>query len=143
MLKHLGYAGRESVVDMPKVKSLTYALAVIAFFIPMGAHAFVGAVKVACPNNNCDAVSLGQICDTMRAGSFPVGLSCENTATPGRGTPRACGAAGGTCTPFGALVRTDLLGSYCFGSNIGGNNDAVVTCNTTAQNTADEERTRK
>lgn len=129
MLKRLGY--------------LTYALAVIAFFLPMGAHAFVGAVKVACPSNNCDAVNLGQICDTMAAGSFPVGLSCENTATPGRGTRVACGATGGICTPFGALIRGDLLGSYCFGSNIGGTNDAVVICNTSAPNTADEERIKK
>lgn len=122
---------------MPKRLGLAYALAVIGLFIPVGAHAFVGAVKVACGANNCDNVTLGQICDTMSAGSFPIGLSCENTATPGRGTPGspfACGAAGGTCTPFGVLARHDQLGSYCFGSQIGGNNDAVVMCDTSQLN---------
>ena len=118
--------------NMLKTMSLTYALAAIAPFLPIEAHAFNGAVKVACGNNNCDNVNLGQICDTFVPGSKPVGLSCENTANPGptSGTPRACGVAGGTCTPFGALLREDKLGSYCFGSSIGGDNDAVVICDT-------------
>ncbi len=85
-------------------------------------------MKVACGGNNCDNVTLGQICDTFVLNSEPIGLSCENTATPGRGTAVLCGIGGGTCTPFGGLVRNDLLGSYCFGSSIGGTNDAVVTC---------------
>lgn len=75
--------------DIPKMISLTYALAAIAFFFPIAAHAAERAVKVACGDNNCDNVALGQICDTTAVGSEPIALSCENTATPGRGTPRA------------------------------------------------------
>jgi hypothetical protein len=119
--------------DMSKTMFLTYAIAAIAFFLPMAAHATEGAVKVACGANNCDNVTLGQICDTFSPGSEPIGLSCENTATPGRGLPRPCGASGGTCTPFGALSRSNVLGTYCFGSNIGGDNDAVVICDTTPE----------
>lgn len=121
------------------LKRLGYAIAAIAFFLPIGANAFVGAVKIDCPANNCDLVNLGQICDTMSVGSRPIGLSCENTATPGRGVPRVCGVIApdgrrGTCTPFGALVRGDLLGSYCFGSPVGEANDAVVICDTSPLN---------
>src|SRR5688500_9683317 len=116
---------------MPKMISSTHVLEAIAIFLPIAAHAAEGSVKVACCDNNCDNVELGQICDTFSLGSEPIALSCENIATPGRGTARSCGAAGGTCTAFGGLIRVDLLGSYCFGSNIGGTNDAVVTCDTT------------
>lgn len=121
---------------MTIVKKATFsmcALATIALVLPAAAHASEGAVKVACGANNCDNVTLGQICDTFVLNSEPIGLSCENTATPGRGTAVPCGIGGGTCTPFGGLVRNDLLGSYCFGSSIGGTNDAVVTCDTTPE----------
>lgn len=119
---------------MPKRLGLMYAIAVIAFLVPLGAHATVGAVLVACRANNCDAVKLGEICDTFQGGSFPIGVSCENVATPGRGTPVTCGAAGSICTPYFRLTRDDFLGSYCFGSQIGGNNDAVVMCDTSSLN---------
>jgi hypothetical protein len=130
---HIRTRMEETMRDMPKTMSLTNALAAIALFLPMAAHAAEGAVKVACGTNNCDLVSLGQICDTFSPGSEPIALSCENTATPGRGVLRACGAGGGTCRPFGGLVGGDLLGSYCFGSPIGADNDAVVMCDTTPE----------
>jgi hypothetical protein len=120
-------------LDMPKMMSLKNAIAVIAFFFPIEANAFVGAVKVDCPDNNCDAVTLGEICNTMANGSHPIGLSCENTATPGRGVPdRTCGVFNGkfgTCTQR-PLFRNDVLGSHCFGSPVGEANDAVVICDT-------------
>jgi hypothetical protein len=120
--------------DTPKTMLVTNALAAIALFLPMAAHAFEGAVKVACGGNNCDLVSLGQICDTFSRGSEPVAIACENVATPGRGVLRVCGGGGGTCRPFGGLFRSDLLGSYCFGTPGGiSANDAVVTCDTTPE----------
>lgn len=121
---------------MTIVKKATFsmcALATIALGLPAAAHAGEGAVKVACGDNNCDNVTLGQVCDTFVPSSEPIGLSCENTATPGGGTPRLCGIMGGTCTPFGGLLRGDRLGAYCFGSAIGGDNDAVVICDTTPE----------
>jgi hypothetical protein len=115
------------------------ALATIALVLPAAAHAGEGAVKVACGDNNCDNVTLGAVCDTFSIGSEPVALSCENTATPGGGTPKPCGAAQGTCTSS-ALSRPNPLGFYCFGSPIGGDNDAVVICDTTPEpiRTADD-----
>jgi len=73
------------------------------------AYAREGAVKVDC--NNCDGVSLGNICDTYSAGSELVAIACEAVATPGRGSLKNCGSDGNTCRPFFNLVRNDLLGS--------------------------------
>lgn len=119
--------------NLLKAMFLACALAASASVLPTAAYAAEGAVKVACGQNNCDNVTLGQVCNTFVLGSEPIGLSCENTATPGRGTPTPCGVGGGTCVPFGGLARGDLLGSYCFGSAIGGDNDAVVICDTTPE----------
>jgi hypothetical protein len=127
--------------SLPKAMFLACALAAIASVLPTAAYAAEGAVKVACGQNNCDNVTLGQICDTFVPGSEPIALSCENTATPGSGTPAPCGAGGGTCRSFGGLARSNLLGSYCFGSNIGGDNDAVVICDTTPEARYNQDRT--
>jgi hypothetical protein len=90
-----------SVVDMPNVKSLTYAIAVIAFFLPIGANAFVGAVKVACPGNDCDSVNLGQICDTMAPGapsdSPARTLRLQAGEPPGPAEQQPAGPAGPVC----------------------------------------------
>lgn len=117
--------------------TISCALAVAAASLPIAAHASEGAVKVDC-KNNCDNVTLGQICDTFSLGSEPIGLSCENTANPGRGTLRSCGAGGTTCRVFGSLIRGDLLGSYCYGNGPG--NNSLVICDTTPEafNAADE-----
>lgn len=107
-----------------KIVSMLYTFSALATFFPSVASASIGAVKVDC-NDGCDAVSLGQICDTYRVFSVPTAVACENVGNPGRGGLVSCGAIG-TCRPFGDLIRGDLLGSYCFGNGPG--NDAVVMC---------------
>jgi hypothetical protein len=81
-----------------------------------------GFVKVEC-NGNCSNVNLGQICDKYALNSVPVAVGCDDTAWPGSGGSSACG--GSTCTPWGAVFRSDPLGAYCAD---GAFNDAVVTC---------------
>lgn len=92
--------------------------------ISSSVYALEGAVKVECWYN-CDNVTLGQACDSFYAGSKPIAIACDDSADPGRGTQSRCG--NGFCTPYGALVRTDLVGAYC---KDGGGNDAIVTCAT-------------
>jgi hypothetical protein len=89
----------------------------------------VGSIKVDC-EGECNNVRLGDICDSFSPGSLPVAVACDDTADPGRtfgtvecGNPQAKRRP--TCSPYGLLVRSDLLGDYC--SN-GSYNDAVVTC---------------
>jgi hypothetical protein len=81
-----------------------------------------GSVKFEC-GLNCSTTSLGQVCDTYSSGSVPVAISCDDVATPGSGGAVACG--GGTCTPYGAIIRSDTVGAYCAP---GFGNDVVVTC---------------
>jgi len=121
------------------ITSMTYSIVAAAALFPMSAHAAVGVVKVDC-SDDCDRVTLGQICDTYFGLSIPVGLSCENTADPGRGPFVRCG--NGICTPFGTMVRGDQLGSYCFGHGAG--NDVLVMCErpTSAATALDEAATR-
>lgn len=91
---------------------------------PMVHADYYGAVKVECFNNNCDQVTVQQICDTYSAGSQPVAIACDETAWPGMGSPVPCGN-GLTCRPWGSIWPTDPLSAYC--ENTGGN-DAIVTC---------------
>ncbi len=114
--------------NLSKAMLLTYALAATAAILPTAAYASPGAVKVACGQNNCDNVNLGEICDTFQLGYVPVGLSCGNVATPGSGILKSCGAGGGTCRMFFSLVRSHLLGAYCHASGNAGANDALVMC---------------
>lgn len=104
-------------------------LIAVCLFSAVAAAQSVGAVKVDC-EGNCDNVRLGDICDTLRPGSEPVALSCDDTADPGRtfgtvpcGNPNARRQP--TCSPYGRLERFDLLGDYCTNGEY---NDAVVTC---------------
>ncbi len=113
-----------------KTMFVTCALAATASVLPAVAQAAEAAVKVSCGNNNCNNVTLGQICDTFVPGSAPVALACENTATPGSGTPRTCGINGTVCRPV-LLNRAQLLGDHCFSNNDAGVNDSIVTCDST------------
>jgi hypothetical protein len=104
-----------------KIASMT---AMVGSFLALAAGpAFAeGAVKVECWGN-CGNVNLGQVCDKYSAGSNPVAIACDDTASPGSGWSSACG--GSTCVAYGGLVRTDALSAYCVD---GGGNDVVVTC---------------
>jgi len=86
------------------------------------AFAAVGAVKVDC-GESCDNIVLGVVCEAYVNHSRPVGIACDDTATPGYGVPHPCG--GGTCTSYGSLKGSDSLGAYCMP---GPGNDAVVLC---------------
>jgi hypothetical protein len=117
------------MTTLKKILPLTTALWAAAACLPLAAQANEGTVKVDC-KNNCDNVTLGQICDTFALGSEPVAISCENTANPGSGTPRSCGIGGTTCQPF-RLTRNDRLGAYCYGNGPG--NNSLVICDTTPE----------
>lgn len=101
-------------------------VAMVGSFLALAAApAFAeGSVKVEC-QGNCATITLGQVCDKFGAGTNPVSISCDDTATPGSGTNTACGTGAGRCTSFGSIVRGDLVSAYC---TDGGGNDVVVTC---------------
>jgi hypothetical protein len=84
----------------------------------------IGAVKVEC-NGDCNQVTVGEACNTLGSDWRPVGLACDETATPGTGTSVPCGS--GTCTSWGTLWSSDPLGAYCAD---GGGYDAAVECTT-------------
>jgi hypothetical protein len=86
------------------------------------ALAAVGAVKVEC-GESCDGIVLGAVCEAYVNHSRPVGIACDDTATPGYGVPHPCGT--GTCTSYGSLRGSDSLGAYC---EAGHGNDAIVLC---------------
>ena len=101
-------------------------ISALLFFSSSGAvYAAQGSIKVECWGN-CDRVTVGQVCDTYSPNSTPIAIACDDVADPGRGARRACGN-GATCTPYGSLARSDLVGAYC---KDGGGNDVVVTCAT-------------
>jgi hypothetical protein len=106
-----------------KNRQLSFAV-IVGTLSALAAPAFAeGAVKVECWGN-CASVNLGQVCDTYEANSVPVAIACDDTADPGAGSRGLCGGWS-TCTPFGAIVRADLLSAYCAD---GGGNDVIVTC---------------
>jgi hypothetical protein len=104
---------------------LSSLLAAGLLFVSAAASASVGAVKIETFGNT--SIQLGTICDTFSSGSHPIGIACEVVADPGAGSRVACGT--GTCTPFGAILRSDTFGAYCQDT---GGNDAIVFCTTSA-----------
>jgi hypothetical protein len=105
-----------------RITALMVCSSVLLASVPALAETY-GAVKVECWGN-CATVNLGQICDTFQPLSIPIAVACDETASPGSGTGQLCGPYS-TCTPYGGLVRSDLLSAYCAD---GGGNDAVISC---------------
>ena len=87
-----------------------------------------GSIKVECVGN-CNNVNLGQVCDTYSINSRPIAIACDDTADPGAGGRVGCGTGSTACTPFGEIIRSDLVGAYCRDA---GGNDVVVTCTTSS-----------
>lgn len=111
-----------------KLKLATCAFAMLAAVLPSGARADIGAIKVNC-SGDCNGVTLGEVCDTYVATSWPTAVACELVAQPGGGAQVGCGAA--NCRPFGDLIRDDLLGDYCQSNGAG--QDVVVMCDDEAK----------
>ncbi|WP_437831026.1 hypothetical protein [Sorangium sp. So ce1153] len=109
-------------VTCPRVVALMISSSVGLASLPALAESY-GAVKVECWGN-CSLVMLGEVCDKYVAGSIPVAVACDDTASPGSGVSSTCGS-GATCTSYGPVVRSDLLSAYCAD---GGGNDAVISC---------------
>ena len=101
-------------------------------------YAAQGAIKVECWGN-CDRVTVGQVCDSYSVNSIPIAIACDDVADPGRGSRVACGN-GATCTPYGSIYRSDLVGAYC---KDGGGNDVIVTCATGSTITSYTSRTTR
>ena len=109
---------------MLAIKKYLSASIIVGSLLTSAGPAFAeGAVKFECGLPGCSATTLGQVCDSYTTNSIPVAIACDDTATPGNGGQVACG--GGTCTPWGAMLRTDPVGAYCAA---GFGNDVVVTC---------------
>jgi hypothetical protein len=102
----------------------SFSMLTIALLFATATPAFAirGAVKVEC-RGDCSNVTLGNACDAILVGSFPVAVACDDTGKTG-GSFFGCGGGGASCSSE-SYERSMPLSFFC---TDGSGTDAIVTC---------------